>query len=474
MSLYVDEGYVSENYTQDGVYIYYPDYEIQVPRTEMLLVQSEPVEIRQLDLTTFHEELRVLETSEYGTVNPITHKFSSSTEIAGVPLAQVIEILEPYTIRFEDGNYNVNITGGNSNVSDRTVKNTVGVNTANSAGLQDLSSLQAASFGDGAIAIDQEKGSLGTTYPIGTRGTPARTWSDARAIALGRNMSKIIVVGTATAGEGDDISDMTVIGTNPMVSILVVYPEASTENVYITDCYFTGTLDGGTILSNCVVGDTYYFDGFIENCAIAADIIQVFGTGTLLNCTEGNKILNDPILDMSNGDSLFVRNYSGNLIVTNKTDAGLIDIHIDGMLLVDASCTDGTFNIHGNGYVVNNSNVVINDKTTGTPTEISEAVWTRNIRTVTQDVSVSAEEIHQALNTYDNKDDWKASTDHLATSLEVGAVSGQIEDSQYGNWEIVNNQMIMQDVGGSEIARFNLLDAAGNPTMRAVYKRERV
>lgn len=381
MALYVDDGYVAPFYMQSDIEVLWDKKEIFIPKDTLLLLQSSPAEIRQLDIYDFHKKLHLLQQSEHGIAHDDIQAHVPPKNISGVILARVIEIINDYTVTFEDGQYNVNIVGGNSNIADRVNKNQVGVNTANSAGLQDLSSLQAASFGDGAIAIDQVNGVGGIQYPIGTRGKPSSNWSDARAIAESRNMNKIILIGMVTAGVGDDISNLTIIGTNPMVSILAVQPEADTTNVYIKDCYFTGSLDGGTILSNCVVGDTYYFDGFIENCAISADVIQMFGTGTLLNCTEGNKVLSDPIMDMTNGDSLFVRNYSGNLVITNKITDGLVDIHIDGMLVIDASCTHGSFNIHGNGYVINNSELVIHDRTTGTPSEIADEVQSRGLAT---------------------------------------------------------------------------------------------
>ena len=51
-----------------------------------------------------------------------------SASLAGVRL----EIINGYTLTFEDGQYAVNIYGGNSNVADVNNKNQVSVNTANS------------------------------------------------------------------------------------------------------------------------------------------------------------------------------------------------------------------------------------------------------------------------------------------------------------------------------------------------------
>jgi hypothetical protein len=58
----------------------------------------------------------------------------------------------------------------------------------------------------------------------------------------------------------------------------------------------------------------------------------------------------------------------------------------------------------------------------------------------------------------------KSSTDHMEFVVEMLA----------GNREIVGNQMIFRDQEGVEIARFNLFDSKGRPSMINVFKRERV
>jgi hypothetical protein len=117
-----------------------PQYVINVPRADMLLVQSTPVEIRQLNLDTFRQTLNDLMDDEVGINFPTNHIHTAPLTVAGVTLARVVAILDPYAIEFEDGAYNVNVVGGNSNISDVTIKNQVGVNTANSAGLIQVTS----------------------------------------------------------------------------------------------------------------------------------------------------------------------------------------------------------------------------------------------------------------------------------------------------------------------------------------------
>jgi hypothetical protein len=87
------------------------------------------------DLNQFRLELKNLEDDESGMPFPKTHNHNTETTVGGVVLSRVLEILSPYTITFEDGQYGVNLYGANSNISDRTNVNQVSVRSANSAGL---------------------------------------------------------------------------------------------------------------------------------------------------------------------------------------------------------------------------------------------------------------------------------------------------------------------------------------------------
>ena len=58
---------------------------------------------------------------------------------------------------------------------------------------------------------------------------------------------------------------------------------------------------------------------------------------------------------------------------------------------------------------------------------------------------------------------------------EVINILRLLKDIEAGNWQIVNNQMIFVGVDGvTEVARFDLRDHAGSPSMEAVYRRLRV
>ena len=108
---------------------------IYVPKEDMTLVQSTPSEIRELDLDWFRLALKAYEAAEYGIYLYKTHDHNTEVTLSGLTFARVIEILPPYSITFEDGQYAVNLINANSNVSDKTNVNQVSVRSSNSAGL---------------------------------------------------------------------------------------------------------------------------------------------------------------------------------------------------------------------------------------------------------------------------------------------------------------------------------------------------
>lgn len=108
---------------------------INVPKADLTLIQSTPTEIRELDVDWFRYELKNIEDDAEGQPFPDTHRHNTEVVLGGVTLARVVEILFPYTVTFEDGQYAVNLIGANNNVGDRTNVNQVSIRSSNSAGL---------------------------------------------------------------------------------------------------------------------------------------------------------------------------------------------------------------------------------------------------------------------------------------------------------------------------------------------------
>jgi len=403
--LYVEDGYVTKGYTQTGVTVIWDKREIFVPKSYMIQVQTTPSEIWQLSIPVFKNTLGDLLDDAEGVIYPDIFKFNPTTDVGGVMLAPVVEILDPYTITFEDGQYAVNLVGANSNIADRVNVNNVSVRSSNSVGLQDLTSLQAASF-DGTVTLDSVKGVPGTQFPIGTRGTPSNNMVDARTIMTNRNIDVIELLGSHTLTLGDIADDITIRGNNPVTSVLTVEPDASTRNLYVRDLLFTGYLDGGSILRDCVLTTIHYFNGYIENCSLTSHIIYINGNGILLNCMAGSTCTSYPVMDMTAGEELVVRDFHGSLEVVNKTSPHVCVISLNGELVVGPSNTNGTIVVYGDGFVTDSSTGTCNviDRTSSSAQE----VWEYKERKLTVDTGIDEDELHNALDSYTNKDNWKA------------------------------------------------------------------
>ena len=145
---------------------------INVPKADLTLIQSDP-EIRQMDVDWFRLELKDIEDNVEGQPFPDTHKHNTEVTLAGLTLARVVEILAPYTITFEDGQYAVNLVGANNNIADRTNVNQVSVRTANSAGLVNLN--LAESVWDELIASHLTAGTTGKA--LNDAGGAGNPWS---------------------------------------------------------------------------------------------------------------------------------------------------------------------------------------------------------------------------------------------------------------------------------------------------------
>lgn len=99
------------------------DQIINIPKADMTLVQLSPVEIRELDTDNFFLALKDLEASVEGMPWPNTQRNASPVLLGGITYARVLEIIDPYTITFEDGTYVVQLTGSNNNIIERTNPN---------------------------------------------------------------------------------------------------------------------------------------------------------------------------------------------------------------------------------------------------------------------------------------------------------------------------------------------------------------
>lgn len=107
---------------------------ILVPKADTTLISTGPPEIRELSINDLRQRLDDLMDDVDGMPFDTTHEHTAPLTIGNVTLVRVVEIINNYTIEFEDLQYTVQIVGGNSNISEAKVQNQVSIDTANSAG----------------------------------------------------------------------------------------------------------------------------------------------------------------------------------------------------------------------------------------------------------------------------------------------------------------------------------------------------
>lgn len=91
-----------------------------------------------LDVDVFRLALKDLEDSTDGIAFPMTHNHVAPINVGGVTLARVVEIINGYTVSFEDTGtpYSVRLDGANNNIADvANLITNVSIRSNNSAGL---------------------------------------------------------------------------------------------------------------------------------------------------------------------------------------------------------------------------------------------------------------------------------------------------------------------------------------------------
>lgn len=331
---------------------------IFVPKADTTLIQLLPVEIRELDLNWFRYQLKDLEDDEAGMPFLDTHRHVTETTLGGITYARVIEIINDYTVTFEDGQYAVNLTGANSNVGDVVNLNQVSVRSNNSAGLISLPDVQYSSF-NGGVTLDETSIYSGIVYPTGTPRQPVNNLTDAMLIATYRGFTTIYIIGDAAIDSGGDYSDMNFVGESMTKSDLTISANANVTNCEFYDAYISGTLDGNARLKGCRIENLNYVYGVIEQCMLDAGEILLGGSNpaNFLDCWSGVPGVSTPTINMGgSGQSLSLRNYNGGIRLKNKSGSESVSIDLNsGHVILDSDVTNGTIVIRGVGKLTDNS-----------------------------------------------------------------------------------------------------------------------
>jgi len=314
----------------------------------------------ELNTNSFRLALRDLEDDEAGAPMDITHNHNTTALLGGIEYARILEIINGYTITFEETGspYSVALIGSNNNILDVANLGTVQILSNNSAGLIQTREIEHASF-NGGVTMDVAAGFPGTLYPTGTTRRPVNNMADAMLIAMTRGFSTIFVLGNVTLGNSEDCTGMTFIGESKSKSLITIEASANVFRAEFYEATVTGTLDGEALLRGCVIDTLTYISGYIEQCVIAAGTIVLGGGATahFLDCYSGVVGPGTATIDLGgSGQALALRNYNGGITLTNKSGADAVTIDLNsGQVVLTPSVTNGTLVVRGVGSLTDNS-----------------------------------------------------------------------------------------------------------------------
>jgi len=335
---------------------------ITVPKADLTLLSGTKYQLTVDDywrlLTDYSDNSSVM-------AKPVLYSRIAAT--SSTPSITQID-LDYYRIQFEDGLYSVNIVSGNTNIREAEVKNQVSVNTNNTTGFIDPTFLQFSTF-EGAVHVNQASLYTGTLYPIGTPSTPVNNMSDALTIAQVKGLEKIHIGGALfTISASDVLNGLILEGDSAVRTTVILTSAASITNCIFRSLTLTGSLDGGSSASNCIIGDLSYLDGSLLDCLLAGTITLGGAQANLLRCASAIAGSSTPTIDMAGaGANLAVRDYNGGIKLYNHT-AGSDAVSIDmasGQVIVDSTVSSGTIIIRGIADVTDNSTgtAVVQDDT---------------------------------------------------------------------------------------------------------------
>lgn len=366
---------------------------INIPKADLTLVQESPTEIRELDLNLFRLMLKDLEDNEMGITYQKTHNHTPPISVGGVTLARVVEILEPYTVTFENGAYAVNLTGCNSNVADRVNVNNVSVRSANSAGLSTTTAIEYGEYG-GAVTVDVENGRAGSGYPIGTQRMPVNNFLDAHLIAEFRGFNEIHVVKDSVIGAGVELAGKIIKGLSHIYTNITIDTGANVQDATFSNCIINGVLDGNNNITDSIIENVNYLNGHIENCSLKGTIVLGGNSDAYIaNCSKLD-VSTTPIINMGgSGQDLVMVNYSGSIKLTNMTGNNIIGISLNGgAIILDDTITSGTVSVTGIGNLMDiegnliptgtwNSGVTVANNLINQST-VATAVWNKSANSI--------------------------------------------------------------------------------------------
>lgn len=333
---------------------------ISVEKTDLILVQASPQEIYDLDLDVFRLTLLDLQDDPDGRPWQKTYKHDTESTLGGLTYARKIEIVPPYTVTFEDGQYAVNLVGANSNVADRTNVNQVSVRPQNSAGMTSSKDIEYGAY-NGGVSYDIDSPYSGSLGDVGKPNYPVNNLDDAQQIAIYRGFSKIYCLSDVSFDSDDDFIRYSWWGEGKDETTIEIPEDANLENCKFYDAKLTGFLDGNSTIISCLIENLHYILGEAKRCRLS-DIgeIHLAGTGEchFISCYSGKPGTETPTINCGgDGPAVGLRDYNGGVLFKNKSGTSEISVDLQaGQVRLDlTTVTNGQIVVRGDGKLVDDA-----------------------------------------------------------------------------------------------------------------------
>jgi hypothetical protein len=324
-------------------------------------VQLTPVEIRELNINEFRLNLKDLEDNEEGMAFIDTHNHNTEVLLGGIVYARVVEIINGYSVTFENGAYAVNLIGANSNIGDVINLNQVSVRSSNAAGLISNSAIEYASF-DGMVTIGGNNAKAGTVFPIGTPQQPVSNLSDAKLIAERRGFDTLFLLDSLTIPNGQSIDNLNLLSEN--WADLIIEPGASCINTRFEKLSMYGEMSGyWNILVDCWSYNITNFTGWLrggsfESIELAVGVFGAeFGSQSFFDDIIPLYPGITSVLTMNSGVAVSFTSAHDTYEIKSMVSGTTLNLGIsEGTAILDSSCTGGIATFLGVGTLIDNSN----------------------------------------------------------------------------------------------------------------------
>lgn len=249
-------------------------------------------------------------------------------------------------------------------------------------------------FEDGAVWVDKDNGSSGTTWPKGTRSDPVDNMADCRTILIAENLSRVHLRGTESLDA--TYANITFIGHGLSWSTIYINGQ-SVGGCRFEEMHVYGTLSGLSKTIHCVdcsIGTLSDFGGYLINCIFMSNNVSPFSSINMFNCkskVDGGPGGYFPVtINLNGNSSVFMQDTTGHFILKGH-DSQYAKSSINflgGILEIDSTCVDGQITVGGNCILTDNSSagcdVIDNTVNTQiTSTQFGDGVFVSDDRGVT-------------------------------------------------------------------------------------------